>query len=438
MRTLAGYLLIASCAVLLLWSAAAAQPPSEPWTLDRCVNEALRKSPRLQASGQTVRGAEAGSKASFANRLPTFGVGGAYSYTSQVQQIQVPITIPGVHISPIQFGDGNVYDFTATARLPLYTGGTLSERSKADASAFAAARQDFSSDSLKLVYDVRRAYFNALGTAARADAARASQDRLARHVKEITNAKAVGTMSDESRITALASLRQAEGSVITADAALKAANLALGNLIGQAGEEITPVGELDHALVDSTGPIDMPLDSRVEIRSMNSRIEQTRHLVGAQRGSLLPALSGNATYHYGKPGVNFEQNQWMDYYVLGLNATWTLWDFKARSYQVAQVKASQRALEARKQDLINALRTAQQTTRETYLAARSARDRVAERADLQRLRLTLVEGRLKNGMASESEYLDAQTDLTTAETDLASANAQLRLSEADLLYASGY
>jgi outer membrane protein len=438
MTTFSFRLLAAVGGVFLALTCAIAQPATEPWTLDRCLSEAMRNSARLRASIQTTHGAEASSKASSANRLPTLGISGAYSYTSKVQEIQVPITIPGVRIPQIQFGDGNVYDFAATARIPLYAGGALTERSRADASAYAASQKDYLSDSLKLVYDVRRAYFSALGASARSDAARASAERLERHLKEITNAKAVGTMSEENRITALASLRQAESMVVTTEAALKAAELALGNLIGQAGEEIIPNGELHHALVDSSGLAEAPMESRVEVAAVNARLEQTRHLISAQRGSLLPSLSGSAAYHYAKPGVDFEQNKWMDYYVLGLTASWTLWDFNSRSYQVDQVKSSRLVLEFRKQDLENALVTARQTALESYRAAEVTRGKAAERSDLQRQRLAMVEGRLKNGMATETEYLDAQTDLTTADTDLASATAQLRLAEADLLYASGY
>jgi hypothetical protein len=40
-------------------------------------------------------------------------------------------------------------------------------------------------------------------------------------------------------------------------------------------------------------------------------------------------------------------------------------------------------------------------------------------------------------MASESEYLDAQDDLSTAALDLAAATVRLRLAEADVLTASG-
>ena len=314
-------------ALLLAVTVIHAQTPDAPWTLDRCLNRAIGTSPRLGASTQAVRGAEAAARASDAARFPNVGVGGAYSYASKVQEIQVPLTIPGVHIPQIQFGDGNVYDFTASARIPLYAGGALRERSRADVSAATAANDDYLSDSLKLVYDVRRAYFNALGATARDDAASASAERLARHLKDITNAKAVGTMSEENRLAALASLRQAESAVVAADAAVSAARLQLGNLVGEPGTEIVPESDLDRALLDTAGFRAVPAESRVEVAALNARIGQSRHLLTAQQGSLLPSLSGNAAYHYGKPGVNFEQNKWMDYYVLGVTASWTLSGF---------------------------------------------------------------------------------------------------------------
>jgi outer membrane protein TolC len=409
------------------------------WTLDYCVSEALKNSPRLSVSRRTADAASAQAQSSGANRYPTLGVGGAYSYTSKTQEVKIALPpIPGLVSPQLKFGDGNVYDFSATARVPLFAGWAVQEKSRADASAYQAALKDVASDSAKLVYDVRRAYFNALGAAARSQTAQDAASRLSRHLAEIEHAKAAGTASEESRISALSRLSQAEQNVMMIDAALNSARLTLGNLIGVAGQEVIPEGDLSGALVDSTSPPEIPSESRVEVAAVNARLEQTHHLTQASKGALLPTLSGNAAYHYAKPGVDMIKNDWMNYYVLGVTASWTLWDWNSRQYQVNQVRSTGKALEARKQDLVNSLNTARHTTLEVWMAARGARDKAAEHAALEKQRITMVENRLKNGMATESEYLDAQDDLTNAETDLATATVQLRLAEADLLYASGY
>jgi len=325
----------------------------------------------------------------------------------------------------------------AVAKVPLYSGGGLVEKARADASGYHAARFDFAADSLRLLYDVRRTYFSALGAASRAETAHESARRLQRHLNEVLGQKKIGTASDEQCVAAESRLRQAEGQALLADADAQAARLALGNLVKQPGTEIFPEGSLEYSL-SLPDSVAVALDSRVEIRATNSRIEQGVHLRRAIWGTMLPSLAGTAAYHYAKPGVDMLKNKWMDYYTVGLSASWTLWDWQARQARVQQAALAVRAAEARKTDLVNALRTREQTATDARDAARLAGEKAIQRAALERRRSTMVEARYHNGLATESEYLDAQDDLTTAELDRVGAVVRLRLAEADLLYASGY
>lgn len=408
------------------------------WTLDRCIQYAVENAPRLKANMKTAESAFAAAQESNANRWPTLGVTGTYSYSSETQKIEFEMPpIPGFTAPKMEFGDGNTYDFALAARIPVYSGGALREKSLADRYASQAVQWDARQDSLRLRYDVRRAYFNALGSEARADAARQSAGRLNRHLDELNGAKSIGTVSEESRIAALARLRQAEQAVLSAEAELRGARLALGNLLALPDVEIVPDGNVHIAVADSSlAPVED--DSRADIRAIQTRIEQNRHLTRGARGSLLPSLSGTAMYHYGKPGVNAIENEWMDYYTLGLSASWTIWDWKARTSKVRQARAAMNTLIDRKTELENSIRTRIGAAIILRRASAAAYGKAAERANLERKRLTMVEGRLRKGMASESEFLDAQDDLTAAETDLVSAATRLRIAETDLLYAAGY
>jgi len=407
------------------------------WTLDQCLRAAMENAPRLRASAQVVAGAQAAAREAVANRWPTLGVSGAYAYTSETQEIRMASPVPGYVPPKIRFYNDNVYDLALTARVPIYAGGALREKAWADGLGQQAAAQDLRADSFKLASDVRRAYFNALGSEARVEAARQSARRLERHLQELTSAQNIGTVSEETRLMALSRLRQAEQAVLSAEADAQAARLALGNLVVQPGLEIHPAAELDAPIADSA-LTPLPLKSRVEVSAAQMRLDQSLRLTRAAQGALLPSLSGLAAYHYAKPGVNMTENEWMDYYTLNLTASWTLWDWQARSERVAQARAAARALEERKQDLVNALNTRYQIALSALRAAQAAQAKAAERMDIERRRLDLLDGRMQQGMASESEFLDSHDDLTAAETDLISATARLRLAEADLLLAAGY
>jgi outer membrane protein len=423
--------------VFLFAHSAFSQTPLS-WSLNQCLDEALHNAPRLQVSQESAAAAKAAAEEGRVNRWPTFGITGAYGYTSETQQIEFPIQIPSFPSPKISFGDGNVYDLAATAKVPLFSGGALLEKSRADALAYEAARQDAAADTLKLIYDVRRAYFNALGADGRVNTAQLSVQRLQRHCDELNAAMAIGTVSKENGIAAASRLRQVESALILAEAEEHAAQLLLGSVVARPDEEIIPTGGLKDALVDTAQLMFVPSDERAEVAALEFRIRQSQQLVRVSGSALLPTLSGTAAYHYGKPGVSPAKNEWMDYYTLGLNASWTLWDWQSRAHRVDQSRAALRGLQARKRDLQNAL---QARYRSAVTALRSAWPiylNAQERCTLEEQRLAMVERRLKQGMATESEYLDAHNDLSAAESDLAGATVRLRLAEVDVLNAAGY
>lgn len=410
----------------------------ETWTLEQCVNAARKNSFALESRRAVMAGAEAAMRASDASRWPTLGLSGAYSYTSETQKLEFASPIPGFVMPSVEFGDGNVYDAAIIARAPLFAGGALGQRARADAAAYRSTQQDFFADSLRLLWNVRRAYFQALGAEARAQTARQALARMERHVREISAAISAGWQSEEARIAAAAALRQIESARIAAEAQASVERLKLGSLVGAPEREIFPDGDLDARATEIPLTTESPIEARAEMLALQSRIEQSGHLTHAARGSLLPSLSAMAAYHYGKPGVNVVENEWMDYYVVGLNASWTLWDWNARKYQVKQTRAQMNILDAQKSELERSLSNREKIARLTWTSARAAREKSAERVTLERERFALVEGRWREGMASESELLDAQDDLTQAETDLAAARANERIAEVDWRYAAGY
>ena len=422
------------CALLFaLVKTSFAQPASV--TLEQCLQEAARYSTRLRMSREQIVAQRALAQDASAARLPMLSASGSYNYTSEVAALDIALPVPGVPPIHREFGDGNIYDFALTARAPLFTGGTLRERVLAEQSALRATERDLAADSLRMVYDVRRAYFYALGADKRVAIAERAVNRLDRHLTELHGAKNAGMASDEMLIQTEARLRQSEGAALTAVAEAKAARLQLASLIGRPGQEITPADALEQPITADEQTV--AWEHRHEIAATTARQEQSRHLTRAARGSFLPTLSAQAAYHYGKPGVDQFTNEWMDYATVGVNLSWTLWDWNSRSAKVAQARAGMRTLEARHQELLDALQTRLSTANENLRAARETLAKSDERVALERRRFELMQGRYRIGSGSESEYLDAQDDLTAAELDRDSAAVRLRIAEAEWLNAAG-
>lgn len=408
----------------------------ERWALDRCLHEASTASHRLAAQRSRIEAAEAAAREARANRLPSAALEGAYSHTSETMSLHLPAPVPGFTLPEISFGDGNVYDASLVLNIPLFTGGGLTQKARAAGQALRAARFDYAADSLLVLHEVRAAYYAALGAEAQLAARRRSLQRLSRHLKELEAAHGVGAASEEMLVQVAGQLQRAEEMVIEAEGEYHAACLSLGRLVGRAGSAVSPAGDLDSSLLaEPAEPVEVR--RRAEVGAMDARLRQSHRLASAARGAFLPSLSARAAYHYGKPGVDIIANEWTDYATVGVALKWTLWDWSARKQRVQQTVAAGRSLEERRRELLDALTTRVSIAETRLAAAVEQRKRAEERLRLRERRLQLVEGRYRQGNATESEYLDAEDDAAVAETELTAATVRVRMMEVELLYARG-
>jgi outer membrane protein TolC len=86
---------------------------------------------------------------------------------------------------------------------------------------------------------------------------------------------------------------------------------------------------------------------------------------------------------------------------------------------------------------VNGITTRLATAESNLKSTRTALDKTSERLSLEQRRFELVRGRYQIGTTSESEFLDAQDDLTSAELDRSAVAVRLRLAEAEWLNAAG-
>jgi multidrug efflux system outer membrane protein len=339
----------AGCGVFLLLAGRAVG--GEPgWSLERCRAEALAASHALSASAREVDRSAAAAAEARAARLPTLDFGASYLYTSETMSLDLPVfdflDMPGV-----RFGDGNAYDLKLQVSAPLFTGGALHHRARAWEAALAASERDLDAETLRLAHEVRRSYYVALGAGKQSEAARVAEGRLRRHVEVIETTLKAGGASEESRVQALARLRQAEQVRVRAEAAASVERINLGRLVGRPGEEIAPSDDFDASLLEAGAASDTAVDARPEIAALTERIVQSDRMAKAARGAYYPALAAQAAYHHAKPGIDAIANEWMQYGNAGLTLSWPLWEWGARGDRVRQARATGRALEERRAEL---------------------------------------------------------------------------------------
>ena len=403
--------------------------------LNECMNQALASSPRLQVAMSKVEASESVAKASHGQRLPSIAASGAVNYVSEVQSLDFaanPLMPAGMSI---QFGDNTTYAMSLGVRAPLYAGGSLSSQEKASRYEADASQSDYAADSLTVLYEVRSAYYRALAAAEGNRLAHNALDRLLRHQKDVKNMQDAGMADEETMLILLSHIREAEQRVASVEASLHAAQFELGRVIGRAGEEIVAEGGLSTSL-ESSSPEEMVID-RPDVVALDLRAESAKRRERAAKGSFLPTVSAMAAFNYGKPGVNYIKNEWMNYTTAGISLSWTVFDWNVRKNTVQSVRSAHEQLVDSKRAVADMWQTRYAASEARLTSARKERAAAESRLAIEKQRFGLVEGKRTQGTASERDLLDAQDDLSTAEISLAQALSQERLAETELLYALG-
>ena len=180
--------------------------------------------------------------------------------------------------------------------------------------------------------------------------------------------------------------------------------------------------------------IDTARPELVALQHAGESIDEARK---ALRYRHFPTIAGDVGFRYGNPGLNMGMDQFMGWGIVGLTASWNLFDgFKSRA-QDAQLQ--------RQLDYIDIARTrALETMRRTFEQARmqlnSARGRLTA-CQASEAAAAALAGERKNqlaaGAATSTDYLNALTDHAQSRFQEEAAKTAIRIALLELRYAAG-
>ncbi|MDH7514572.1 MAG: TolC family protein [Bacteroidota bacterium] len=355
-------------------------------------------------------------------RFPHLDLTAQYTHISEYGKIE--FSIPGLPVPPrtISFGDGNIAEAAVSVTAPLFTGFRLTAAEAAAEERVRMAERTVAN----AVLEARLATLRScrLAQAARAsiaivDTQRASLERLLdfqRRRLEQGQAIPFDTLVIAARIAQLAVERaSAEGAFRNALASIRQ----LTGLEGPFDIEDEPPGFEIAAETRSLRERAEELSieafrQRYDLLNLGSAKVLAEHGATSARAGMYPSIFASASFRFGRPGVDQVKNEWMDYYTVGIRMDWNLWNWHADRRAVEAQE-----LEARKIDLqIAALRNTIRTRIDMALNDLETRCRTLElltiQADNERAKLELTRARLRQGLATPTDVVEAETALTTA------------------------
>jgi outer membrane protein TolC len=267
----------------------------------------------------------------------------------------------------------------------------------------------------EVAYQAKTAYYGVLRAQGAVNAAQAAVDDATEQLRLAKAFVAAGTSAQFDVTRAEVTLADRQQTLITAQDNVGLAGAALNNVLARDVDtpvNLAPLDVTPDPDVDIAGQTARALESRPEILQADLGVRINQDNVDIQKKGNYPTFSLSANYNYNFTAAGLNSNK--GNYNYGVNMAWPIWDSGVSRAQVDEARSDTRVAQLQKKQL----------TRGVTLEVRQAGLRVQETANrfgvadkavasaAEALRLARV--RYQNGVATQLEVIDAETQLTQA------------------------
>ena len=352
--------------------------------------------------------------------LPKLHINAKVSYQSDVTEI--PLNLGGQNIGSI---DKDQYRATLDVEQLIFNGGSINARKKLTDIQFQSQAQEVKITLYQIKKRINSYYFRVLQLRQQMTLLESKENTLNERVKELASQVKYGTAlpaAEKVLKAEILKVNQQQDEVATHhETALKSLSAYTGRSLS-----VSTVLELpDQGMqVNTEG-------SRPETEFFilkEKELDQNKELLSK---SLYPNIYGFAQGGYGRPGYNFLDNSFQDFYMVGVKLNWNVFDW-------GKVNEQKKSLEISK-DLINAERETFQLNNnieleEAHMKITNIQKMLTRDNEIIALRESILEtatSQLTNGIITPTEYLTEFNNLFEAKINQQIHEIDLEMAKAD-------
>ncbi len=340
----------------------------------------------------------------------------------------------------ITIGRAENYGATIQLQQPIFTGFKIWNGYAIAKHNEKAAEDNYRKAKNELIFNVEKAYWNLVKAQKFEEVAQAAIRQMQSHMKDLDNMYRVGMLTKNEILKAKVQLSNVKLMELQARHAKKLAQTAFCSTVGlPLDTEVVPDEQLrvlPFPIESVQKAIALAKKNRPDLKMLAENLKIGQKMVDMSKGSYLPTVAFVANYGYKYPDREYNP----DFY-----ATWTvsvvaqmnLFDWGETYYKQAESE-SQLAQIQNTAKMANDGVILEVT--QSYLSAKEAEEKIrlsqqAKEQAEENFRVT--EDKFKQGMVTNSDFLDANSLLTQAKNNYISALADYRISIAKLLKAVG-
>ncbi len=413
-------------------------------SVDDFVRLGLQNNKKLHAAQMRVAQAQARQDESFSALLPTLKAMAGYSRLSNVPDFS--ITIPS-YPRPLSMTLSepvlNSYQSKITLQQPLFVGNRLTSQHAAQKQGAEASRQDLRAEQRDLALSVKTAYWSLCLARETERVVDDNVRQVESHQRDVDNLVAQGMATDNDRLKVTLQLSNARLMLIDAANAARVAEISLNSACGRpldATALLATAPDTAGSGEPELGPLlEQAVTSRPELRALQDRVAAGGAVVGMARAGWYPQVFGVANYTYARPNQRIfpARDRFDGTWDVGVALSLDVWNWGATRHQVRQARDQL----AQAEDAFALARDGVMVeVKVAWLDLRKCREKIAVTADgvdQARENFRTTDQRFKNGLATNSDLLDAENLLLQARLNHTRALVERQIAKARLDKAVG-
>lgn len=404
-------------------------------TEDQAIEIGLQKSSMLHTSLMKVKYAHAKTKEANSIRMPSVKFSAGYRRLSEIDPFSITTPFGTFNISPSILDN---YSMQLTLSQPLFTGFRLSGNSRLNEELANASGEDYNKDRSELIFNIKNSYWSLFKAYQFKNVMDEIVDQIKSHMTDAENLNRAGMLTENDLLKFDVQLSNALYQQIEAENMTKIANTALNSLLKLPLDTQIDIASsvnmtdahyenLDRLLSEATR-------NRPELKSAEAKIKAGEAGVTIAKSSWFPQISLYADYYYSKPNQRImpTKNEFIGTWDAGINLSMNIWDWFTTAHQTEQAE-TQLAQAADGMDMIKDAINLEVT--QNYLTFNLAKKKteigsLSVKQATENMRVT--SDKFKNGLATISDVIDAETALQSAKTNYTTSIVDFELAKARL------
>ncbi len=408
---------------------------SRKLTLEESIRIGLENSELIHSSQMKVNYAKARLSEVNTYRLPSLKLNASYTRLSEIDPFVLNTPFGNFNISPSIV---NNYNIKLSLQQPIFTGFKLASSSNIAEYNYEAQKQVYTKDEQKLILDIKSAYWNLFKVIKVKSVVDENVDLIKAHLSDVKNFYENGISTKNDLLKVQVQLAEAQLRQIDADNGVKLARSNLNNVIGLPLSTITEV-QSDVTIEDDTVPeldrlIGQAMENRPELKEMDFRLKAGESGVTLAESNWYPQVYLAGNYNYARPNQRIFplEDKFNGTWDVSVGLSWDIWNWLSTSDQTEQAEAQLEQVKDGYKSMKDGI-TLEVT--QNYLNVLKAKERIlasSQSVHQAEENYRVTNETFKNGLALNSDLLDAEFALLQAKTNYIQSLADYEMAKASL------